>query len=55
MAPNGLAYDGRRGRLLVAHVGSPQVDGRRTVSIVDVGTWRRVADLPVPGRTRWAV
>jgi len=53
--PNGLAYDARRGRLLVAHVGDPGIAGSHTVSIVDVRTRQRIADLPVAGRTRWTV
>lgn len=55
MRPNGLAYDPGRHRLLVAHVGDPAVPGSCTVSIVDVPARKRVADLPVAGRTRWAV
>jgi DNA-binding beta-propeller fold protein YncE len=53
--PNGLAYDPGRSRLLVAHVGDPALAGSCTVSIIDVGARKRVADLPVAGRTRWAV
>src|SRR5215470_9923441 len=53
--PNGLAYDARRQRLLVAHVGDPAIPGSCTVSVVDVTTRRRIADLSVAGRTRWAV
>jgi DNA-binding beta-propeller fold protein YncE len=53
--PNGLAYDPRRGRLLVAHVGDPAIPGSCTVSIVDLYARKRLADLPVAGRTRWAV
>lgn len=53
--PNGLAYDPRRSRLLVAHVGDPAITGSFTVSIVDVRARKRVADVSVPGRTRWAV
>jgi len=53
--PNGLAYDPGRGRLLVAHVGDAAVPGSRTVSVIDVASRRPVADLPVAGRTRWAV
>jgi DNA-binding beta-propeller fold protein YncE len=48
--PNGLSFDSGRGRLLVAHVGEPY-----TVAVVDVATRRRVADMPVAGRTRWTV
>jgi len=53
--PNGLAYDGRRGRLLVAHVGEPGIPGSFSVSVVDVGARQRITDIPVAGRTRWAV
>jgi DNA-binding beta-propeller fold protein YncE len=53
--PNGRAYDRGRRRLLVAHVGDPAVSGSCTVSVVDVRTRRRIADLPVAGRTRWAI
>jgi DNA-binding beta-propeller fold protein YncE len=53
--PNGLAYDPRRGRLLVAHVGDPAIPGSCTVSLVDVQARKRIADLAVAGRTRWAV
>jgi len=53
--PNGLAYDPRRARLLAAHVGDPAMPGSCTVSIIDVAARRRIADLPVAGRTRWTV
>src|SRR5262245_920120 len=53
--PNGLAYDPRRARLLAAHVGDPAVPGSCTVSVVDVRARRRIADVAVPGRTRWTV
>ena len=53
--PNGLAYDPRRSRLLVAHVGDPAIAGSFTVSVIDVRARKRVADVPVAGRTRWAV
>jgi DNA-binding beta-propeller fold protein YncE len=53
--PNGLAYDPRRSRLLVAHVGDPATAGSFTVSIVDVSARKRIADIGVAGRTRWAV
>jgi DNA-binding beta-propeller fold protein YncE len=53
--PNGLAYDPRRGRLLVAHVGDPAIAGSFTVSVVDVRSRKRIADVPVAGRTRWAI
>lgn len=53
--PNGLAYDPGRGRLLAAHVGDPAIPGSCTVSIIDVATRHRMADLAMPGRTRWTV
>src|SRR5438552_646444 len=53
--PNGLAYAPDRGRLLSAHVGDPAIPGSFTVSIVDVPGRKRIADLPVAGRTRWAI
>jgi len=53
--PNGLAFAPRHARLLVAHVGDPTVPASYTVSVIDVATRRLIADLPVPGRTRWAV
>jgi DNA-binding beta-propeller fold protein YncE len=53
--PNGLAYDSRRSRLLVAHAGDPAIPGSCTVSVVDVRARKRVADIPVAGRTRWTV
>jgi DNA-binding beta-propeller fold protein YncE len=53
--PNGLAYDPRRARLLAAHVGDPDLAGSCTVSVVDVRARKRVADVPVAGRTRWTV
>ena len=53
--PNGLAYDPRRARLLAAHVGDSAIPGSCTVSIVDVRARKRIADVPVAGRTRWTV
>lgn len=53
--PNGLALDAGRGRILAAHVGDPAIPGSCTVSILDFGAQRRLADLRVAGRTRWAV
>lgn len=53
--PNGLAYDAGRNLLLAANVGDPAIPGSFTVSMVDVEQRRLIADIPVPGRTRWAV
>ncbi len=55
LRPNGLAYDPGRRRLLSAHVGDPAVPGSCSVSLVDVAARRRVADVAVAGRTRWAI
>jgi DNA-binding beta-propeller fold protein YncE len=55
MRPNGLAFSASRARLLVAHVGDPALPGSCTVSVVDVAARKRIADLAVPGRTRWTV
>jgi DNA-binding beta-propeller fold protein YncE len=53
--PNGLAYDPVRRRLLAANVGDPARPGSFTVSLIDVDARRRLAEIPVPGRTRWTV
>ena len=55
MKPNGLAYDSRRARVLVAHVGDPAVPGSRSVSVVDVRSLKVVSTVPVAGRTRWTI
>ncbi|MBI3460945.1 hypothetical protein HY009_08455 [Candidatus Acetothermia bacterium] len=53
--PNGLAYDRTRNLLLAANVGDPAVPNSYTVSMVDVRRKVMIADIPVPGRTRWAI
>jgi DNA-binding beta-propeller fold protein YncE len=53
--PNGLAYAPHHHRLLAANVGDPARPASHTVSIVDVPRREMAADIPVPGRTRWAV
>jgi len=53
--PNGLAWDPRRARLLAAHVGDQTIPGSCSVSVVDVRARKRVADVAVAGRTRWAI
>ena len=55
LRPNGLAYDASRNLLLAANVGDPARPGFFTVSSVDVPTRAMIADVPVPGRTRWVV
>ncbi len=53
--PNGLAFNPMEGTLLAANV--PKSDDRSqvTVSIVNVQENVTVADVTVPGRTRWTV
>ncbi|MFN0305579.1 MAG: YncE family protein [Burkholderiales bacterium] len=53
--PNGLAFDPIRGILLAANVGDPAMPNAHTVSVVDVQRRERIAEVKVPGRTRWAV
>lgn len=55
MRPNGLAYDPTHHLLLAANVGDPAMAGSFTVSMVDVERRVLIADIPVPGRTRWAI
>jgi serine/threonine-protein kinase len=52
--PNGLAYDRRRRHLYAFNLGEP-LGENCTVSVVDVDAKRVVAELPLPGRPRWAV
>jgi DNA-binding beta-propeller fold protein YncE len=53
--PNGLAYDPGRRHLLAAPVGDSGIPGSCTVSVIDVAAPKRIADIPVAGRTRWTV
>jgi DNA-binding beta-propeller fold protein YncE len=53
--PNGLSFDPKRGLLLAATVGNPDIPGSFTVSIVDVAKKTMIASIPVPGRTRWTI
>ncbi len=53
--PNGLAYDPAQSVLLAANVGDPSRPGSFSISAVDVGARAMIADIPVSGRTRWAV
>jgi DNA-binding beta-propeller fold protein YncE len=52
--PNGLAYDRRRRRLYAFILGEP-VGENCTASILDVDAMGVIAELPLPGRPRWAV
>ncbi len=53
--PNGLAVDARRGLLLAANVGNPDIPGSHSVSIVDIDQRKMIQSIPVPGRTRWTI
>jgi sugar lactone lactonase YvrE len=52
--PNGLAHDGERRRLYSFNLGEP-LGANCTASVVELDSMRRVAELPLPGRPRWAV
>ena len=53
--PNGLAYDHERRLVLVANVGDAAVAGSHTLSVVSLEARAVIAEIAVPGRTRWAV
>jgi DNA-binding beta-propeller fold protein YncE len=53
--PNGVAFDDSRGLLVVANVGDPAIADSYTASVVDIGRRERIAEIQVPGRTRWAI
>ena len=53
--PNGLAFDPARGMLIAANVGDPSIPDSHSVSVVDLARRERIAEVKVPGRTRWAI
>ena len=53
--PNGAAYDPARRNVLVANVGDIKVPGSHTLSLVNLDAGSMQAEIPVPGRTRWAL
>ena len=53
--PNGLAFDPSQDNLLAANVSRPEDPVPITASIVDMRKHILTADIPMPGRTRWAV
>jgi len=53
--PNGVAFDPGRGILIAANVGDPAIPDSCSVSVVDIGRRERIAEIKVPGRTRWAI
>jgi len=52
--PNGLAYDPGRRRLYGFNLGEP-LGENCTASAVELDSMRVLAELPLPGRPRWAV
>ena len=52
--PNGLAYDRERRRLYSFNLGEPLGVGC-TASVVDIDSMAVSAEIPLPGRPRWAV
>jgi len=53
--PNGLAFDSTRGILIAANVGDPSIPDSYSVSVVNLARRERIAEIKVPGRTRWAI
>jgi DNA-binding beta-propeller fold protein YncE len=53
--PNGLAYDHVRRQILVANVGDPAISGSHTLTVVSIHEGAAPAEIPVGGRTRWAI
>src|SRR5882672_7194658 len=53
--PNGLAFDPARGILIAANVGAPSIPDSYSVSVVDIARRQSIAEIAVPGRTRWAI
>ncbi len=53
--PNGLAFDPARNILIVANLGDPAIPGSHTVSVVDIARRERIAEIKVPGTTRWSL
>jgi DNA-binding beta-propeller fold protein YncE len=53
--PNGLAFDPGRAILIAANVGDASIPNSTSVSVVDVARRQRIAEIGVPGRTRWTI
>ena len=52
--PNALAYDRHRNRLYVFNLGEP-LGEHCTTSVIDLDSLQVIAELPLPGRPRWAL
>jgi DNA-binding beta-propeller fold protein YncE len=55
LRPNGLACNPARRLILVANVGDPAIAGSHTLSLVGLDDRKVLGEIPVRGRTRWAV
>ncbi len=54
--PNGMAFDAKRGVLMVAGVGNPKAaHAPPTLTFVDARTGKVLGQSEAPGRTRWAL
>ena len=53
--PNGLAFDAGRGILIAANVGDASIPNSYSVTVVDIARREPIAEIAVPGRTRWAI
>ena len=55
--PNGLAFDPVRSTLIVANFGDPRfrVALHLWYPVVDIMRRERIAEVKVPGRTRWTI
>src|SRR5262249_56733058 len=53
--PKGLAYDHVHRQILVANVGDPAMPGSHTLTLVGIDEGAVRAEIPVAGRTRWAI
>lgn len=53
--PNGLAFDAGRGLLYAANVGESPLLDAHSVTVVDIEKCKAIHEIPVPGRTRWAI
>jgi hypothetical protein len=55
LRPNGLAYDPARRLILVGNVGDAAIPSSHTLSMVGLDERTVLAEISVPGRSRWAI
>ena len=53
--PNGLAFDAARNILIVANLGDAALPDAHSVSVINIDRRERVAEIKVPGTTRWSL